>query len=303
MKILHKCIAGYLGYYGSLEALQSQYPEGGEAGSFFLNGETSTLWMWNPVTRCWCDTNYSTAPDLVGMIIDPETFMPSIMAGKEALYYYVATAAGSYGFPRLPNTMIKIEVSCTQPSIILLQWDGSKWNSHVYPINLSPLTYHRYRGLWDKNETYHRNNDYIDVVLYNGQYYRLIIFGTSTQIAPDTNNHVWEAIGDFSALANGLQVVEKDGNGTLVLSPEMCTLRITNPDGNELAKLSIEISDQREQYVQQSFTRVSNDVTYTTIVSPNGIIITEGTNNEQGGSIITKRFTITANGIKETPIL
>ena len=59
MKILHNCIAGYLGYYGNLEALQSQYPEGGEAGSFFLNGETSTLWMWNPVTQCWNDTNYT----------------------------------------------------------------------------------------------------------------------------------------------------------------------------------------------------------------------------------------------------
>ena len=129
MKILHKCIAGYLGYYGSLEALQSCYPEGGEAGSFFLNGETSTLWMWNPVTACWCDTNYASAPDLVGMITDPETFSPSIIANKEALYYYVATTAGSYGFPKLPGTMIKIEVSCSQSSIILLHWDGSKWDS------------------------------------------------------------------------------------------------------------------------------------------------------------------------------
>lgn len=134
MKILHNCIAGYLGYYGSLEALQSQYPEGGEAGSFFLNGETSTLWMWNPVTQCWNDTNYTTAPDLVGMIIEPSTFVPSIIPGKEALYYYVATAAGSYGFPKLPGTSIKIEVSCTQPSIILLRWDGTKWEEHVYPL-------------------------------------------------------------------------------------------------------------------------------------------------------------------------
>ena len=146
MKILHNCIAGFLGYYGSLEALLSHYPEGGEAGSFFLNGETSTLWMWNPVTRCWSDTNYASAPDLVGMIIDPATFSPSIIEDKEALYYYVATTAGLYGFPKLPGTMMKIEVSCSQSSIILLHWDGSMWESHVYPISLSPLIFHRFEA-------------------------------------------------------------------------------------------------------------------------------------------------------------
>ncbi len=302
MKILHNCIAGYLGYYGNLEALQSQYPEGGEAGSFFLNGETSTLWMWNPVTQCWNDTNYTTAPDLVGMIIEPSTFVPSIIPGKEALYYYVATAAGSYGFPKLPGTSIKIEVSCTQPSIILLRWDGTKWEEHVYPFALSPLTYHRYRGLWDENETYCRNNDYIDVVLYNGQYYRLVLFGKHSKITPDTE-HIWEVIDGFSVLATGLQVIEQDGNGTLVLSPEMCSLRITNPAGKELANLSIQKgTTENDQYVQQSFTSIVGDTINVTTINATGITFSEGTVSSLGAVIINKRYFLSVDGPKDTPI-
>lgn len=302
MKILHKCIAGYLGYYGSLEALQSCYPEGGEAGSFFLNGETSTLWMWNPVTACWCDTNYASAPDLVGMITDPETFSPSIIANKEALYYYVATTAGSYGFPKLPGTMIKIEVPCSQSSIILLHWDGSKWESHVYPISLSPLVFHRYRGIWNKDETYHRNNTYIDVVLYNGQYYRLHLFGTFTTVSPDSTQ-VWEAVDGFSVLATGLQVIEQNGNGMLVLSPEMCTLSITDSNGKEIANLSIKKgAGENEQYVQQSFTHIVNDTIYATNITANEISLLEGSVSSVGGVLIKKRFTITADGLRDTPI-
>ena len=302
MKILHNCIAGFLGYYGSLEALLSHYPEGGEAGSFFLNGETSTLWMWNPVTRCWSDTNYASAPDLVGMIIDPATFSPSIIEDKEARYYYVATTAGLYGFPKLPGTMMKIEVSCSQSSIILLHWDGSMWESHVYPISLSPLVFHRFRGVWSNDETYHRNNSYIDVVLYNGQYYRPILYGTFTAVAPGSGQ-VWEAVDGFSVLATGLQVIEQDGNGALVLSPEMCTLSITDPNGKEIANLSIKKgSGENERYVQQNFTHIVNDTIYTTNISANEISLSEGTVSSVGGVLIKKRFIITADGLKDSPI-
>ncbi len=292
MKILHDCVAGYLGYYASLEALLSDYPEGGEPGSFFLNGETSTLWMWNPLSHSWCNSNYATAPEFVGVIFTPSTFSPSVFPTHEALYYYVAASAGSYSFPSLKELTQPIVVTCSKPSIVLLHWDGAQWTPYVYPLEFSPLTVHCYRGKWNSAKSYKRTADCIDVVWYNGGYYRLLTDGTETGTTPDTAS-VWEPMPDYTALAGGLQVIEKNGNGVLSLSPDTATLSIMNAQGNEVLHVALMNGGD---YVRQTFTRIEGDVAYRTIITPDGITIAEGTAGSLG-SIISKKYTINASGV------
>lgn len=295
MNVLHNCLAGYLGYFASLGDLLGKHSEGGEPGSFFLNGETSTLWMWNPVTASWCDTNYRTAPDLVSMIVDPETFSPSVIPDRESLYYFVAGTAGTYSFPLLRVSGLRVEANCTEPSIVLLRWDGSRWTVHTYAIDLSPLVVYCYRGLWDKTTLYCRNTEKIDVVLYNGKYYRPAKFGTVTGFSPDIN-FSWEEMSGYSALANGLQVVEQDGQGVLTLSSDMCALTVNAPDGHKIAELVIERDDELGNYVRQTFTRQYDDKIYAVSVTANGIFLSESTSGGIG-SIVKKSCLITAEGI------
>lgn len=39
---------GCLGFYYGLASLLSAYPEGGLPGEFFINGETQSIWIYNP---------------------------------------------------------------------------------------------------------------------------------------------------------------------------------------------------------------------------------------------------------------
>lgn len=296
MSILYNCLAGYLGYYASLEDFLAKHSEGGEPGSFFLNGETSTLWMWNPVTSSWCDANYRTAPDLVGMVVDPETFSPPVAPGREGLYYFVAGAAGVYAFPALKASGLKVEVECSSPSIVLLHWDGSRWTTHVYPVDMASVALHCYRGLWEKSVVYSRSADTVDVVLYGGKYYRPAKLGTIVESSPDSASS-WEELPGYTALANGLQVIERNGQGILTLSPDMCALTVNAPDGSKIAELVIEPDEDLGNYVRQTFTRRYDDTVYATTISANGIYITEGTSGGIG-SVIKKRCVINADGIQ-----
>ena len=87
------------------------------------------------------------------------------------------------------------------------------------------------------------------------------------------------------------------------MSPEMCTLSITDPNGKEIANLSIKKgSGKNERYVQQNFTHIVNDTIYTTNISANEISLSEGTVSSVGGVLIKKRFIITADGLKDSPL-
>ncbi len=295
MNQLHNCLSGYLGYFASLGDFLAHYDEGGEPGSFFLNGETSSLWMWNPVTATWCDSNYRTAPELVSLITDPETFSPNIAPNRESLFYFVASSAGTYNFPALKNTYGRIRVECTEPSIVLLQWNGSTWTTYTYPINFVPSVSYIYKGLWQTEETYLRSNTSSDVVLYDGLYYCPITIGVFSGDNPKISPF-WEELPSFAALAGGLQVVEENGKGILTISPNMCSLIVKAPDGSELVHMAISEDNDAEYSVRQRFYTVSNGVAYATSITPKGIVIAEGTPGELG-MLITKQCSISAKGL------
>ena len=49
-------IGRFIGYYYGVSPVLSKYPEG-DAGDYFLNGETCSLWMWDAASATWIDTN------------------------------------------------------------------------------------------------------------------------------------------------------------------------------------------------------------------------------------------------------
>ena len=70
------------------------HPEGGKAGDCFVNGETCSIWMWDPVCREWTDTNRPLQSPLAGMIIDAATFCPSVHPGVRCVYLFVSGTGG-----------------------------------------------------------------------------------------------------------------------------------------------------------------------------------------------------------------
>ena len=86
--------AGYLGFFDSVAAVEKIYPDGGQPGDFFTNGETASMWMWNPKTLGWTNMQGESKSVLQGVITDPETFVPNVKEDEPAYYLYVAPGDG-----------------------------------------------------------------------------------------------------------------------------------------------------------------------------------------------------------------
>ena len=109
------------------------YPEGGMAGDCFVNGETCSIWMWDPVCREWTDTNRPLQSPLAGMIIDAATFCPSVHPGVRCVYLFVSGTGGTFEFPYFRNEDIPLRVVLSGPSQVWLYWNGDNWEVQVIP--------------------------------------------------------------------------------------------------------------------------------------------------------------------------
>ncbi|HIU55835.1 MAG TPA: hypothetical protein IAB03_08545 [Candidatus Gallibacteroides avistercoris] len=122
-----------LSYYYGLEAAMKAHPEGGKAGDCFVNGETCSIWMWDPVCREWTDTNRPLQSPLAGMIIDAATFCPSVHPGVRCVYLFVSGTGGTFEFPYFRNEDIPLRVVLSGPSQVWLYWNGDNWEVQVIP--------------------------------------------------------------------------------------------------------------------------------------------------------------------------
>ena len=89
-------IGRFIGYYYGVSPVLSKYPEG-DAGDYFLNGETCSLWMWDAASATWIDTNRVDI-GLQQMLTDeegnsPSDYVPSPSVGIKEAYFYVAENA------------------------------------------------------------------------------------------------------------------------------------------------------------------------------------------------------------------
>lgn len=123
-----------LAYFYGLEAAQKAYPEGkGEKGDCFINGETASIWIWNPFIQRWDDTNRPLQSPLCGVIDgNPVTYEPTIQAGIPALYIYKETSHGQYEMTNFRNNNEPIQIFMQHPGEAWLFWNGDQWSCHIY---------------------------------------------------------------------------------------------------------------------------------------------------------------------------
>lgn len=116
----------YIGYYNNLSEAVYHNPNA-QKDWFFTNGETLSVWMFDGLN--WVDTSVR-ASNPINLIDDPNTFVPSVVAGEPCTYLYIATKAGTYVFNNFNNISIKV----SEPCLISLNWDGYKWSINEYAI-------------------------------------------------------------------------------------------------------------------------------------------------------------------------
>lgn len=129
----------YLGHFDALARVLERYPEGGRRGWFFLNEETRSLWMWDILSNAWHDT-LCTDNALQGIIDDPASFRPEVRPGIRACYLYVQPVPGEVTFARFLNDGLPVQVTAASTSLVLLFWNGDRWESAVVPfyVDLTP---------------------------------------------------------------------------------------------------------------------------------------------------------------------
>ncbi len=218
---------GCLGFYYGLEALQSDFPEGGLPGEFFINSETQSLWIWDVDTRTWANTNHLSPAPFLGMIADPATFAPSLGSNVEGCFVYVAGQKGYYEFPLLRSSN-RVAIETESAGIIALTWDGSAWYSEFTPLSFdntgSPVAL--FQGEWSSDKEYQCVNGFADVVRYNSNYYRLkSLVATATSALPPDESDEWEMLPHYSAVADKLDL---PADGVVSISEEQ---KIQVPDG------------------------------------------------------------------------
>ena len=177
---------GCLGFFYGLDALLSAYPEGGLPGEFFINGKTQSIWVWDATGRSWYDSNHAAPAPFFDVITDPATFSPGVESGVSACFIYIAGRAGSYQFPALKGSST-LTVTTTSAAVIALVWNGTSWRDYVTPLSLEnvvPPNY-MYRGAWSETLTYIYADGIVDVVYYQGRYYRVKQEGSITGEVPD----------------------------------------------------------------------------------------------------------------------
>ena len=147
-------IGRFIGYYYGVSPVLSKYPEG-DAGDYFLNGETCSLWMWDAASATWIDTNRVDS-GLQQMLTDeegnsPADYVPSPSVGIKEAYFYVAENAGcdedesaspreiTFIYFKNGNSSVSVEVRKT--SIVILYWNGDYWETSVVPMNVDLSLY------------------------------------------------------------------------------------------------------------------------------------------------------------------
>lgn len=147
-------IGRFIGYYYGVSPVLSKYPEG-DAGDYFLNGETCSLWMWDAASATWIDTNRVDS-GLQQMLTDeegnsPSDYVPSPSVGIKEAYFYVAENADcdedesaspreiTFTYFKNGNSSVSVEVRKT--SIIILYWNGDYWETSVVPMNVDLSLY------------------------------------------------------------------------------------------------------------------------------------------------------------------
>lgn len=147
-------IGRFIGYYYGVSPVLSKYPEG-DAGDYFLNGETCSLWMWDAASATWIDTNRVDS-GLQQMLTDeegnsPADYVPSPSVGIKEAYIYVAENADcdedesaspreiTFTYFKNGNSSVSVEVRKT--SIVILYWNGDYWETSVVPMNVDLSLY------------------------------------------------------------------------------------------------------------------------------------------------------------------
>mgnify|MGYP001774797989 CR=1 FL=1 len=147
-------IGRFIGYYYGVSPVLSKYPEG-DAGDYFLNGETCSLWMWDAASATWIDTNRVDS-GLQQMLTDeegnsPSDYVPSPSVGIKEAYFYVAENADcdedesaspreiTFTYFKNGNSSVSVEVRKT--SIVILYWNGDYWETSVVPMNVDLSLY------------------------------------------------------------------------------------------------------------------------------------------------------------------
>lgn len=197
---------GCLGFFYGLDALLSAYPEGGLPGEFFINGKTQSIWVWDATGRSWYDSNHVAPAPFFGVITDPATFSPGVESGVSSCFVYIAGRAGSYQFPALKGSST-LTVITTSAAVITLVWNGTSWRDYVTPISLDDALHpsYMYRGNWAQSSTYTYADGIVDVVYYQGKYYRVKQVGSITKEIPGQSSN-WEELTRFYAIAGQLSM-------------------------------------------------------------------------------------------------
>lgn len=149
----------YFGYSPNLGTFLMKHPEG-NFGDCFINGETKSLWIWDNIARVWVDSN-RIENYLQGIVNDNAGFTPIVKPGVRTTYLYVAPKAGTYTFDNFKNrdTAISVTAECT--SVVMLYWNGDKWETAITPIDidmsayLEPATFEAYKSETDNTLSGH----------------------------------------------------------------------------------------------------------------------------------------------------
>ncbi len=216
---------GCLGFFHGLEALLSEYPEGGLPGEFFVNGRTHSIWVWDATGRTWIDSNHAAPAPFCGVIQTPMSFSPRVEVGTPACYLYVAGGKGIYQFPMLKEGAV-LGIKTETAALISLVWDGTVWRSYTTPLNFDNAVrpIYLYQGEWSDTASYRCADGVADVVSYQGKYYQVKFeLEVPESEAPDTSNY-WELLERFSAIADRLEL---KANETLNLDRQQ-TLNIAD---------------------------------------------------------------------------
>ncbi|OUN70009.1 hypothetical protein [Barnesiella sp. An55] len=219
---------GCLGFFYGLDAVLSEYPEGGLAGEFFINGETQSIWVWDSASRLWYDTNHAAPAPFCGVVSDPATFSPPVGNGESACYVYIAGHADTYTFPRVKG-LSPVSVTTDSAAIITLVWDSGAWHSYVTPLTFDDAirpTY-MYRGMWMQSTSYCCMNGVADVVYYQGAYYAVKPSVSSTTQIPTTTSD-WEAFPRFQAIATTLEMLPNQ----IMLMNQQQTIRVASGESS-----------------------------------------------------------------------
>lgn len=126
----------FLGYFSLLTEVLSKYPEGVPEGSYFVNGETLSIWIWDGVSGIWIDTNRPMQSPLTGVVDNPSTYRPEVKKGEKAYFLYITPPIKDLCFAYFVNGDEPLRIAVEQTAIVSLFWDGDFWHINAVPVKL-----------------------------------------------------------------------------------------------------------------------------------------------------------------------